>query len=68
MHVRVEEDDDVLIVRFTVDKIVAETEIQAAGKELIAIANAAPADKNLLLSLKGVTTISSAMTRICSKI
>lgn len=34
MHVRVEEDDDVLIVRFTVDKIVAETEVQTAGKNV----------------------------------
>jgi anti-sigma B factor antagonist len=58
---RTQETDGVLVVYFTDSKILDEAKIQKIGSELIAAADAAAADKKMVLNFTGVGFMSSAM-------
>jgi len=58
---RTQETDGILIVRFTDTKILDEAKIQKIGTELIEAADAAAADKKMVLNFTGVEFMSSAM-------
>ena len=58
---RTQETDGVLVVYFTDSKILDEAKIQKIGAELIEAADAAAAEKKMVLNFTGVGFMSSAM-------